>query len=555
MGRKATFIGTDVTGSAAEKPNKPRQVPPPAPPQAHAAQAPQAPAQVAPPQAPAQSATQSAALSSMAVHPMSVPPVTAAPVGISPMVPPPVVLPSLAVPGVTVPGMATGAAPAIGPATNPAKAPPAAPVMAPPVVTAAPVTAPPVGAPVARAAAPVAAPSVIPSPGPSPAPSPAPAGGASRVRPPVRLALVKLRHRLILLSFLVFVMVPPVLAAIYLWGFAADQYNSKVGFSVRLEETNSPLGLLSGLTGISGSSSSDTDILFEFIQSQRLVADMDAELDLHAIWSRPQGDPVFALPPDAPLEELVDYWNDMVRLSRGKSAGLLEVEVRAFDPADAQNIATALFIRSTDMINQLSAIAREDAIRYAREDLDAAQERLKAARAAVTRFRNLNQIVNPEQDIQSQAGLLANLRNQQAAALIEIDLLRETANPGDPRLTQLERRLEVIETRIAAERDKFGLGTDGDDNTAYANLVGEYERLVADREFAERAYVTALASYDGALAESRRKSRYLAAYMQPTIAETPIYPRRLTLLTMLSLFLFLSWSIGVLIYYSVKDRR
>ena len=546
MGRKATFIGTDVTGSAAEKPNKPRQVPPPAPPQAHAAQAPQAPAQVAPPQAPAQSATQSAALSSMAVHPMSVPPVTAAPMGVSPMVPPPVVLPSLAVPGVTVPGMATGAAPAIGPATNPAKAPPAAPVMAPPVVT-----APPVGAPVARAAAPVAAPSVIPSPDPSPAP----AGGASRVRPPVRLALVKLRHRLILLSFLVFVMVPPVLAAIYLWGFAADQYNSKVGFSVRLEETNSPLGLLSGLTGISGSSSSDTDILFEFIQSQRLVADMDAELDLHAIWSRPQGDPVFALPPDAPLEKLVDYWNDMVRLSRGKSAGLLEVEVRAFDPADAQNIATALFIRSTDMINQLSAIAREDAIRYAREDLDAAQERLKAARAAVTRFRNLNQIVNPEQDIQSQAGLLANLRNQQAAALIEIDLLRETANPGDPRLTQLERRLEVIETRIAAERDKFGLGTDGDDNTAYANLVGEYERLVADREFAERAYVTALASYDGALAESRRKSRYLAAYMQPTIAETPVYPRRLTLLTMLSLFLFLSWSIGVLIYYSVKDRR
>lgn len=547
MGRKATFIGTDVTGSAAEKPNKPRQVPPPAPPQAHAAQAPQAPAQVAPPQAPAQSATQSAALSSMAVHPMSVPPVTAAPVGVSPMVPPPVVLPSLAVPGVTVPGMATGAAPAIGPATSPAKAPPAAPVMAPPIVMAAPVTAPPVGAPAARAATP----SAMPSPGPSPAP----AGGASRVRPPVRLALVKLRHRLILLSFLVFVMVPPVLAAIYLWGFAADQYNSKVGFSVRLEETNSPLGLLSGLTGISGSSSSDTDILFEFIQSQRLVADMDAELDLHAIWSRPQGDPVFALPPDAPLEELVDYWNDMVRLSRGKSAGLLEVEVRAFDPADAQNIATALFIRSTDMINQLSAIAREDAIRYAREDLDAAQERLKAARAAVTRFRNLNQIVNPEQDIQSQAGLLANLRNQQAAALIEIDLLRETANPGDPRLTQLERRLEVIETRIAAERDKFGLGTDGDDNTAYANLVGEYERLVADREFAERAYVTALASYDGALAESRRKSRYLAAYMQPTIAETPIYPRRLTLLTMLSLFLFLSWSIGVLIYYSVKDRR
>lgn len=375
------------------------------------------------------------------------------------------------------------------------------------------------------------------------------------VRSAVSKALLKMRHRMVLISFVVVVLIPPIIAAAYLWIFAADQYNSKVGFSVRLEETNSPLSLLGGLSGISGSSSSDTDILFEFIQSQKLVADMDAQLDLRAIWSKPHDDPIYGLEPDASLEDLVKYWNKMVYIARGKSAGLLEVEVRAFTPEDAQIIATALFARSTEMINQLSAIAREDAIRYARDDLEAAKEKLKSARADVTRFRNLNQIVNPEQDIQSQVGLLANLRSQQAAALIEIDVLRETANPGDPRLTQAERRLRVIETRIDAERKKFGFAGDGEDNTAYANLVGDYERLVTDREFAEKAYVTALASYDAAVAESRRKSRYLAAYMLPTLAETPLYPRRLMVLTMIALFLFLSWAIAVLVYYSVKDRR
>ena len=85
--------------------------------------------------------------------------------------------------------------------------------------------------------------------------------------------------------------------------------------------------------------------------------------------------------------------------------------------------------------------------------------------------------------------------------------------------------------------------------------VGDYERLVTDREFAEKANVTALASYDAAVAESRRKSRYLAAYMLPTLAETPLYPRRQMVLTMIALFLFLSWAIAVLVYYSVKDRR
>ena len=383
----------------------------------------------------------------------------------------------------------------------------------------------------------------------------APTPAAPAVPAPVSVAHTKPRHRLIGLSFLLLVLAPVVAAAVYLWSFAADQYHSRVGFAVRLEEQNSALNILSGLTAISGSSSSDTDILFEFIQSQRLVDDMDKQLDLRAIWSKPVNDPVFVLPADASLEEMVDYWNEMVHLSRGKGAGLLEVEVRAFDPEDALRISMLLFDKSSEMINELSAIAREDAIRYAREDLDEALERLKSAREAVTRFRNINQLVNPEIDVQRQAGLLATLYNQQASTLIELDMLRDSTGEGDPRLTQANRRLEVIEKRIAAERSKLGFGSEQGSNAAYADLIGEYERLVVDREFAERTYITAMASYDGAKAESRRKSRYLAAYMQPTLAETAIYPKRLSTLVMIALFLFLIWSIAVLVYYSIRDRR
>ena len=399
---------------------------------------------------------------------------------------------------------------------------------------------------------------VPPPPAPPPAPiaPPDPAAAAKpATRPPARFARFETRHRMILLSFVLAVVGPSLLTAAYLWTMAADQFHSRVGFSVRLEESSPAMSLLSGLSGISGSSSSDTDILFEFIQSQNLVAEIDAELDLRALWSKPQGDPVFALDPDAPLEDLVDYWNDMVHLTRGKSAGLLEVEVRAFAAGDATLISSTLFAKSSEMINHLSAIAREDAIRYAREDLEVAVERLKTAREAVTQFRNLHQLVNPDLDIQSQAGLLANLQNQQAAALVEIDLLRDTARADDPRLVQAERKLQVIENRIAAERDKLGIGSGSEDHAAWADLIGEYERLAVDREFAERAYVSAMASYDTAVAESRRQSRYLAAYMEPTRAETSIYPKRVTLLAALSLFLALGWSIGLLIYYSIRDRR
>ena len=64
-------------------------------------------------------------------------------------------------------------------------------------------------------------------------------------RQPARSARFRLRHNLILLSFVTVVIIPPILAALYLWMFAADQYNSKVGFSVRLEESSSALNILS----------------------------------------------------------------------------------------------------------------------------------------------------------------------------------------------------------------------------------------------------------------------------------------------------------------------
>ena len=376
---------------------------------------------------------------------------------------------------------------------------------------------------------------------------------ASSHLPPAGGARLKARHTWMLMSFLLAVLLPSVLTALYLWIIAEDQFASKVGFTVRQEDAASAVELLGGLSNLSSSSSSDTDILYEFIQSQKLVSEIDDDIDLHEVWSRPYWDPVFNLKKNASIEELISYWEDMVRISY--SAGLIEVEVRAFEAEDATLIAKAILDKSADIINELSAVAREDAISYSRAELGEAVERLKEAREMVTRFRNEKQIIDPQVDIQSQAGLLGNLQAQEAEQIIELDLLEESSRDNDPRVSQAKRRLEVIRSRISAERQKLGFEGTGARGEVFADIVGEYERLAVDREFAEQAYLSALASYDAALADAKRKSRYLAAYMQPTKAETPQYPQRTTLLMISAIFLFLMWATVILIFYSVKDRR
>lgn len=390
----------------------------------------------------------------------------------------------------------------------------------------------------------------------------APAVAEADLAPPpiVAPSQIQRRHLALMLSFLILVILPTLVSGWYLWARAADRYVSSTAFSVRNADTSSALQLLSGIgqLGVS-SSSSDTDILYQFIQSQELVSKIDAKINLRKIWSQadPAVDPVFAYHTPGTIEDLMRYWPRMVKVYNDSGTGILNVQVQAFNPQDAQTIAQMIYDDSSEMINRLSAIAREDATRYAREDRDEALERLKLARTALTAFRNRTQIVDPAASVQNQMGLLSSLQTQLAETLISRATLQDTVPANDPRLLQEDRRIEVIRAQIALERKNLGLGssTSSDDTTAFADLVGEYERLAVEQQFAEQTYTAAMAAYDAAAAESRRQSRYLAAHVNPTLSQASEQPQRLTLLALVALFAFLLWSIVLLVFYALRDRR
>lgn len=384
----------------------------------------------------------------------------------------------------------------------------------------------------------------------------APPAAKPKARPPASSARPKPRHFGILLSFLLLVLAPLGVAAIYLHESARNQYASSVAFTVRREEQPSAVDILGGLSNLSTASSSDSDILFEFIQSHELVAKIDDTLDLRHIYSEPYpSDPVFALKPDASIEGLLAYWQRMVRISYAPGTGLIDVEVLSFDAETSKRIAEEIFSESSRMINELSTIAREDAMRYAREELNDALQQLSKARQALTAFRSRKQIVNPDADIQVQMGLLGSLQQMLGSELIDYDLLRHNARENDPRVVQSERRIEAIRERIRQERLKFGNGSEENVTDDYADVVAEFERLTVERRFAENKYTSALSNFDSARANAQRQSRYLAAYVQPTLAESPEYPRRGLILGLCALILFGSWCIMVLVYYSLRDRR
>ena len=324
-------------------------------------------------------------------------------------------------------------------------------------------------------------------------PPPAPEPEVSQVAPAARM---KRRHWGLVSSFVALVLLPLAVIAVYLWAIALDQYSSVTGFTVRQEETGNASELLGGLAALTGSSTAaDGDILYEFMFSQALIRAVDEKVGIREHYAeRWSSDPVFALWPDASIEDLEWYWQRIVRISLDRSSGLIDVRVLAFSPEKAQEITAEILAQSQEMINALNVQAREDAMRYALIDLGDAVKRLKEAREALTKFRTTTQIVDPEADIQGRMGVLNNLQQQLAEALISFDLLSETTSSEDPRMAQALRRIEVIRERILRERENFSTdgAASGHQGEDYPRLIAVYEGLVVDREFAEETYRAAL---------------------------------------------------------------
>jgi capsular polysaccharide transport system permease protein len=381
-------------------------------------------------------------------------------------------------------------------------------------------------------------------------------GGTVR---PAKPASVKPRHWGLGISFLLMVVAPAIAAMLYLYTYAADQYASRMAFSIRGNETSPALSILGALSQTVSVGGTDAEIIYDFVRSQQMVEAALEALPLEEIYNRPTEDIVFRLGEDQPIEDITDYWNWMTTVSFDAASGIVQFEARAFDPESARVIAGFVLDESTRIVNEISTQARDDAVAVARLVLEQAEDRLREIRREIRTFRDTEQELDPTLNAQASMGLMAELQQQRAQAQVELDSYLSLVGPRGPRAPALRQRIASLEQRIAQERQRLGTGATGTaptgDDRLFADLMGDYEELVVEREFAENAYVSALASFEQAQVEARRQTRFLSPHIHPTLSVEPQYPQRALLSLGVFVLLTVAWAVLALIVYNVRDRR
>ena len=357
-----------------------------------------------------------------------------------------------------------------------------------------------------------------------------------------------------LLSFVVVVLVPVALAAVYYFVIAADQYVAEFRFALRtVEPVRAEVGgILQGsvapsLVGV------DSYAVVQYLGSRDVIDDLGKTIDLREMFSRSEADWLARLQLPVSIEEMVRYWKNQVDAFYDITNGAIVVRARAFTPEDALQLARAVLASAEHLVNDLSARARRDTLSNSEKEVHRAERRLKATLARLREFRDQEGIIDPRKTADATQALAGRIRDEIVRADTELSTVKHYMRADAPSVRMLDARLQALQTELRSVESEV-TDTEKSRSEVLSRVMGSYERLESERTFAEKAYQHALEALDRARMNADRQQVYIAGFVQPSLPEEPLYPRRLRNVAIALLLCSAIWLIGAVIVQTVREH-
>lgn len=324
--------------------------------------------------------------------------------------------------------------------------------------------------------------------------------------------------------FLVGVILPVLLSALYLFLIASDEFVSESRFVIKAPNQRggqvSTFANLIQTTGLSAGQE-QADQVIDFVRSRSALQKLSREMPFKEVYSGEGTDFLSGFPrpwEEDAFEDLYDYYRDKVSIDRDTNTGLIVLRTRAFTPGDAQGINERLLQQSEALVNELNERARRRAISEAESRVKEAQARVAAARRAVAAYRNKAQLVDPLKQATGVVEIANRLITERAALDAQLSTLRRIT-PDHPAIPALRQRIASLTTEIDLQTARIV----GGPGTISGKLPG-YEALALEQEFAGELLVLTGSALEQARTEAMKQQFYLERVVNPNEPDLPEYP-------------------------------
>jgi capsular polysaccharide transport system permease protein len=326
--------------------------------------------------------------------------------------------------------------------------------------------------------------------------------------------------------FLVGVILPVLLSALYYFAIASDQYVSESRFAIkapnqRPAQTASFANLIQS-TGLSGGQEQSNQVI-DFVRSRSALEVLDRELKVRQAFGSGNVDFLSRFPrpwQENAFEDLFKYYRDKIEIGRDNDTGLVVLRTIAFTPQAAAAINRLLLEQSEMLVNQLNENARKKAISEAESRVTEAEARVNEALRAVSDYRNRARLVEPLKEATGVVEIANRLITERAALEAQLSTIRQVT-PDHPSIPVLREQIASLTREI--ERQNARLVGDGGNNIS--RKLPDYEALVLQQELAQQLLVLSQTSLEQARTEALKQQYYLERVVEPNVPDLPEYPK------------------------------
>ena len=353
--------------------------------------------------------------------------------------------------------------------------------------------------------------------------------------------------------FLAVVIIPTILSILYFGIFASNVYISESRFVVKApkQAASDGVGLLLQSAGFNNANE-EVYATNDYIISRSALQQLNKDGAVSAAYTAPCisiFDRFNPLGWDGSFEKLFKYYTNRVQVTSDSRSAISTLVVRAYSSDDALRLNSRLLQLAEDMVNRLNTRGREDLIKYAQAEVDAAKQQARTASLALAAYRNRQGVVDPQQQAAIQLQMVSKLQDELITVKSQLIQLR-AFTPENPQIPVLEKRARILSEEIYEQTGRVA-----GDNRSLAAAAVEYQRLQLENGFAERQLAGAMASLQEARNEARRKQVYVERIVNPNRPDSALEPRRLRGIIATFVVGLIAWGILSLLLAGVREHQ
>jgi capsular polysaccharide transport system permease protein len=326
------------------------------------------------------------------------------------------------------------------------------------------------------------------------------------------------------------ILVPVILAILYLTYVATPRYMAESRFLVRTndQQSHTPRNNVTSLISTGGSTSSglvDGWAVNRFLGSRDAMHQLDRKIGLRRYLTNTTLDPVNRLMPEASDDALYETYQARVKVSYNMQEQINLITVSAFSPGDAQVISLALLDLAQQFVHNMDEKGIADALNVSQQAVTLAEQQARLARAELANWRIKNGNIDPAADAKMQLTLISQLESELNIAHINLYKIRALGNPNHPMMQATKMQISALQKRQADVRQR--LSSLGDTEV---NRLKTYEELKNAQLFADASLDTARQNYHQSFISTLRLQRYLNIIVHPEPGDRPSSPNALLIL-------------------------